>query len=85
MSDTKELQKLRDKYQAKADSYWHDYQIDGQTSQLRSFERNERMADALTDALNGSKIKDRYYDLKSRIVYIDADDTENAIKALKAI
>jgi hypothetical protein len=82
-SEVKQLKKLRDKYQEKANQYFNDYQIDGMSSQLRTYERNQRLADAITDALNGSKTAEKYYDLKYRIYELDTEDTEQLIKRVK--
>ena len=84
VSENQQLIKLRDKYQEKADKYWHDYQIDGQASQLRAYERNERLADALTDAITGKSTKDKLFDLKCSVMELDTDgDTSSLLKRLK--
>lgn len=83
MSESQQLTKLRDKYQDKADQYWHDYQIDGQASQLRAWERNERLADALTDAINGKDTKNKLFDLKSAIMDIDTEDVQSMTSRIK--
>ena len=58
MADIRTLTRLRDQYQAKADRYYESYQMDGQTSALRAYERNEAMADALTDAMAAQDTKE---------------------------
>ena len=82
-SETQQLIKLRDKYQEKADSYWHDYQIDGQVSQLRAYERNERLADALTDAITGKDTKRKLSDLKSDVMMLDTSDVDQLAKRVE--
>lgn len=82
-SETQQLIKLRDKYQEKADNYWHDYQIDGQASQLRAYERNERLADALTDAITGKDTKRKLSDLKSDVMMLDTSDIDQLAKRVE--
>ena len=82
-NETQQLIKLRDKYQEKADSYWYDYQIDGQTSQLRAYERNERLADALTDAITGKDTKRKLSDLKSDVMMLDTSDVDQLAKRVE--
>ena len=79
------LIKLRDKYQERADRYWHDYQIDGMRSQLTTYERNERMANALTDAINGKRTKARLADLRVQVASINTKDPEQAIRTIEYI
>ena len=68
------LEKLRDKYQQKADYYWECYQMDGQASALRAYERNEEMADALTEAINAAPISEELTELKWLVLDLDPDD-----------
>ena len=68
------IEKLRDKYQQKADYYWECYQMDGQTSALRAHERNEELADALTKAINAGRISEELAVLKIAVLDIDPDD-----------
>ena len=82
-NETQQLIKLRDKYQEKSDSYWHDYQIDGQASQLRAYERNERLADALTDAITGKDTKRKLSDLKSDVMMLDTSDVDQLAKRVE--
>ena len=83
-NENQQLIKLRDKYQEKADKYWEDYQIDGQASQLRAYERNERLADALTDAITGKSTKNKLFDLKCSVMELDTGaDIQTLLKRLK--
>ena len=68
------LEKLRDKYQQKADYYWECYQMDGQASALRAHERNEELADALTKAINAAPISEELTELKYLVLDLQPDD-----------
>lgn len=74
MADMRVLSKLRDQYQAKADRYYESYQMDGQTSALRAYERNEAMADALTDAMAAQDTKEQLIALKAMVMELRPDD-----------
>ena len=74
MADTKTLTKLRDGYQKKADYYWYCYQADGQARQLRAHERNEELADALTDAINAQATAEELAILKMDVMALRPDD-----------
>lgn len=68
------LEKLRDKYQEKADYYWECYQMDGQASALRAHKRNEELADALTRAINAQMTSEELTELKWLVLDLDPDD-----------
>ena len=78
-----ELRKLIDHYQERADKYEYEYQIDGMASQERAWMRNERMADALRMALNGSSVLDKYHDLRMRVMELDADDAGKLVRQVE--
>lgn len=81
--ERRELRKLIDHYQARADKYEYEYQIDGTASQERAWRRNERMADALRLALDGSSVLDRYHDLRWRVMELDTDDVDKLVKQVE--
>lgn len=81
--ERRELRKLIDHYQKRADKYEYEYQIDGMASQERAWMRNERMADALRLALNGSSVLDQYHDLRWRVMELDVDDAERLVRQVK--
>ena len=68
------IEKLRDQYQAKADRYYESYQMDGQASAMRAYERNEAMADALTDAITAQDTKEQLIALKAMVMELRPDD-----------
>ena len=68
------LEKLRDGYRKKADYYWDCYQADGQARQLRAYERNEMLADALTDAINAQGTAEKLAILKMEVMALRPDD-----------
>lgn len=72
--ERRELRKLIDRYQERADYYEYEYQVNGMASHERAWMRNERMADALRMALNGSSVLDKYHDLRMRVMELDAGD-----------
>ena len=74
MADMRVLSKLRDQYQAKADRYYESYQMDGQASAMRAYERNEAMADALTDAMAAQDTKEQLIALKAMVMELRPDD-----------
>lgn len=74
MADIRTLTKLRDQYQEKADRYYESYQMDGQTSALRAYERNAAMADALTDAVAAQDTKEQLVALKAMVMELRPDD-----------
>lgn len=78
--ERRELRKLIDHYQARADKYEYEYQLDGMPSQERAWMRNERMADALRLALDGSSVLDRYHDLRWRVMELDTGDVDALVK-----
>lgn len=87
MADVETLTKLRDEYQRKADYYWDCYQADGQARQLRAHERNEKLADALTDAINAQSTAEDLALLKMAVMDLRPDDgrgdLELAVKRLQ--
>ena len=74
MADIRTLTRLRDQYQDKADDYYESYQMDGKASALRAYERNEAMADALTDAINVQETKEQLTALKAMVMELRPDD-----------
>lgn len=74
------LEKLRDKYQQKADYYWECYQMDGQARQLRAHERNEGLADALTDAINAQATAENLSILKMLVMALRPDDARGDLE-----
>ena len=87
MADIRTLTRLRDEYQRKADYYWDCYQADGQARQLRAHERNEELADALTDAINAQATAEDLAILKMDVMALRPDDVrgdlELAVKRLQ--
>ena len=83
--ERRELRKLIDHYQERADKYEYEYQIDGMASQERAWMRNERMADALRLALNGSSVLDKYHDLRIRVMELDADDAGRLVRQVERL
>ena len=87
MGEVKTLTKLRDEYQRKADYYWDCYQADGQARQLRAHERNEKLADALTNAINAQATAEELAILKMYVMALRPDDArgdlELAVKRLQ--
>lgn len=87
MADVRTLTRLRDEYQRKADYYWDCYQADGQARQLRAHERNEELADALTDAINARATAEDLAILKMDVMALRPDDVrgdlELAVKRLQ--
>ena len=79
------LRKLIDHYQERADYYEHEYQVNGMASHERAWMRNERMADALRMALNGSSLFDRYHDLRWRVMELDADDAGRLVEQVRRL
>ena len=74
MADVNTLTRLRDGYQKKA---WYSldcYQMDGQARQLRAYERNEELADALTDAINAQGTASDLAILKLEVMSLRPDD-----------
>lgn len=74
MSDMRVLSKLRDQYQAKADRNYESYLMDGRASAIRAYERNEAMADALTDAMAAQETKEQLIALKAMVMELRPDD-----------
>ena len=50
------------------------FQMDGQTSALRAYERNAAMADALTDAVAAQDTKEQLVALKAMVMELRPDD-----------
>ena len=78
-----ELRKLIAHYDEKASYYEYEYQVNGIPSQERAWMRNQRMADALRDALNGKDTKHRLIDLEVALMQVDTDDPEKCVRAVK--
>lgn len=74
MADVRALSRLRDQYQEKADRYYESYQMDGGASAMRAYERNEAMADALTDAIAAQDTKEQLVALKAMVMELRPDD-----------
>lgn len=74
MADVNTLTRLRDGYQKKAWYYFDCYQMDGQARQLRAYERNEELADALTDAINAQGTASDLAILKLEVMSLRPDD-----------
>lgn len=68
------LAKLRDKYEEKTDYYWESYQMDGRPSQLRAYERNSELAEAMACAANAVLIQDELTTLKLIVMELKPDD-----------
>ncbi len=81
--ERKELQKHIDHYQERADYYEYEYQVNGMASQLNAWMRNQRMADALRAALNGSTTLDRYHGLRLRVMELDVHEPLSLMKSVK--
>ena len=73
-SERKELRKLIDRYQERADRYEFEYQVDGNPSQERAWMRNQRLADALRSALSGKDERHDLTDLRIRVMELDTRD-----------
>jgi hypothetical protein len=76
-SERKELRKLINRYQERADRYEYEYQVDGNPSHERAWMRNQRLADALRTALSGKDDKYGLTDLRIRVMELD---TRNLLK-----
>lgn len=74
MISQEKLAKLRDKYEEKADYYWENYQMDGQTSHLRSYERNSDLAEAMACAASATLIQEELSILKLIVMELRPDD-----------
>lgn len=83
--ERRELLKLIDHYQERADRYEYEYMVNGMASQERAWMRNERMADALRMALNGSSVLDKYHDLRFRILALDTGDPNALVKQVEQL
>ena len=83
--ERRELLKLIDHYQERADHYEYEYMVNGMASHERAWMRNERMADALRMALNGSSVLDKYHDLRMRVMELDADDAGRLVQQVERL
>lgn len=81
--ERKELRKLIDHYQAKADRYEYEYQLDGLPRQYQAWQRNERMAEALRNALNGKDTLGKYHDLRLKVLDLNTSEPEKLIGQVK--
>lgn len=79
------LRIMQDKYQRKADSYMHDYQIDGQAFQLRTAEHNEFMAQTVADAIACNEYNVALCEVEYRVSVIPTDDPEACVQAVKRL
>jgi len=73
-SERKELRKLIDRYQERAEYYEYEYQMNGMPSQERAWMRNQRLADALRSALSGKDERHDLADLRIRVMELDTRD-----------
>ena len=82
-TEKKELQKLIDHYQERAEYYEYEYQVNGMASQERAWMRNQRMADNLRAALNGKDTHAELTDLKLRVSALDTKDPGKLVEQVK--
>lgn len=78
--------KEAEKYQAKADAQYLDYQTNGSPSTLRSYERNRDIAHAFRLAASGSLIECDLSNIRARLLCINTDDEpERVVSAVKSL
>ena len=68
------LRKMSQQYQDKADYYYECYQMDGHTRQLRAYERNNDLSEALASAANAKAIESDLADLRGAVMALRPDD-----------
>lgn len=80
-----ELRKLIAHYDERADYYEHEYQVNGIPSQERAWMRNQRMADALRDALSGKDTKQALSDLACSVMLVDVGDPDKCVRGVMSL
>lgn len=68
------LRKMSQQYQDKADYYYECYQMDGHARQLRAYERNNDLSEALASAANAKVIEADLVDLRYAVMSLRPDD-----------
>ena len=84
-SERAELRKMIAHYDERAEYYEYEYQVNGMPSQERAWMRNERMADALRDAMNGRDTKRALSDLSFSVMGLDASDPERCAASVRSL
>lgn len=84
-SERAELRKLIAHYDERASHYEYEYQMSGVPSQERAWMRNQRMADALRDALNGKDTKQALRDLEYDVLLVNVGDPEKCVAAVRSL
>lgn len=74
MISTDKLRKMSQQYQDKADYYYECYQMDGHARQLRAYERNNDLSEALASAANAKDIEADLTDLRHAVMSLRPDD-----------
>lgn len=79
------LQILQDKFQRKVNDYMRAYQIDGKSSQLRTAERNEFMAQTVADAIACNEYNVALCEVEHRVSIIPTNDPEMCVEAVRRL
>lgn len=80
-----ELRRLIAHYDERASHYEYEYQMSGIPSQERAWMRNQRMADAMRDALNGKDVKQALSDLACSVMLVDVGDPEKCVRGVTSL
>lgn len=83
--DERELKRLIDHYDKRAEHYEYEYQDSGNPSQERAWMRNRRMADALAMALNAKGTRNALIDLRLAVMELDTTDPDRLARQVKAL
>ena len=81
--ERRELRKLIEHYEKRAEHYEYEYKVNGIPSQEKAWMRNERMADALRAALDGKDMLGELHDLRFRILALDTGDPDALVKQVE--
>ena len=79
------LRILQDKFQRKVNDYMRAYQIDGKSSQLRTAERNEFMAQTVADAITCNEYNVALCEVEHRVSIIPTNDPEMCVEAVRRL
>ena len=78
--------KEAEKYEAKAEAQYLDYQTNGSPSTYRSYERNRNIAHAFRLAANTELIQRDLSNIRARLLCINTDDEpQRVVSAVKAL